>query len=30
MNSFVRHLEGHSPEVLRKVFVDNGRSLLPD
>jgi Amidohydrolase len=30
MNSFVRHLEGHSPQVLRKVFVENGGSLLPD
>jgi len=30
MNSFVRHLEGHSPQVLRKVFVENGSSLLPD
>src|SRR6266403_1787471 len=30
MNSLVSHLKGHSPEVFRKVFIDNGRSLLPD
>ncbi len=30
MGSFVRSLEGKSHEVLRKVFVDNGRALLPD
>jgi Amidohydrolase len=30
MNSFVRHLEGQDPQVLRKVFVENGRALLPD
>ena len=30
MGSFVRSLEGKSHEVLRKVFVENGRALLPD
>ena len=30
MNSFVRNLAGKSQDVLRKVFVENGRALLPD
>jgi predicted TIM-barrel fold metal-dependent hydrolase len=30
MNSFANNLAGHSHETLRKVFVDNGRALLPD
>jgi predicted TIM-barrel fold metal-dependent hydrolase len=30
MGSFVRNLAGKSSEVLRKVFVENGRALLPD
>lgn len=30
MNSFVKNLAGHSKETLRKIFVDNGRDLLPD
>ncbi|MGF6899862.1 hypothetical protein P3T22_006728 [Paraburkholderia sp. GAS348] len=30
MGSFVRNLQGHSPEILRKVFIDNGKALLPD
>lgn len=30
MGSFVRNLKGKSPEVLRKVFIENGRALLPD
>lgn len=30
MNSFVKHLEGKSPEIFRKVFVENGKDLLPN
>jgi hypothetical protein len=30
MNKFVRNLEGQSREIFRKVFVENGRGLLPD
>jgi len=30
MNRFVKSLEGQSPEVFRKFFVDNGRDLFPD
>ena len=30
MNSFIKNLAGHSHETLRKIFVDNGRDLLPD
>jgi len=30
MNSFVRNLAGHSEETFRKVFVENGASLLPN
>lgn len=30
MGSFVRNLDGKSHETLKKVFIENGRSLLPD
>ena len=30
MNRFVANLEGQSPEIFRKFFIDNGKALLPD
>jgi predicted TIM-barrel fold metal-dependent hydrolase len=30
MNKFLRGLQGKSPEVIQKFFVENGKALLPD
>lgn len=30
MNRFLASLEGHSPETVRRFFVENGKTLLPD
>jgi len=30
MNSFVNSLEGKSEAIMRKIFVENGKALLPD
>jgi hypothetical protein len=30
MNRFVKSLEGQSPTIFRKFFVENGKALLPD